>query len=107
MSIFINGELLDSRESSRYVQSSVSFRVGSFYDYRYPFIGCIGSIMLYNTALTGMEIADLARYRNIQIDANAEQLFIKLRPGVLSERIRQTTHLLGVSSVETEKLLEV
>ena len=72
--------MLDSRESARYVQSSIAFRVGSFYDYRYPFVGCIGSIMVYNTALTGMEIADLARYRPIQNDPNTEQLFIKLRP---------------------------
>lgn len=99
--------MLDSRESARYVQSSIAFRVGSFYDYRYPFVGCIGSIMVYNTALTGMEIADLARYRPIQNDPNTEQLFIKLRPEVLSERIRHTTHLLGVSSVETEKRDEV
>ena len=42
---------------------------------------------------------DLARYHPVQDAVEAEQLFVKLRPEVISERIGQTMHLLGVSSV--------
>ena len=98
-SFYLNGEFLDARESKRYVQSSIPFHVGSFYDNRYPFLGCIGSVMVYNTALTSTEVVDLARYHPVQDAVEAEQLFVKLRPEVISERIGQTMHLLGVSSV--------
>ena len=98
-SFYLNGEFLDARESKRYVQSSIPFHVGSFYDNRYPFLGCIGSVMVYNTALSSTEVVDLARYHPVQDAVEAEQLFVKLRPEVISERIGQTMHLLGVSSV--------
>ena len=55
--------------------------------------------MIYNLALSGTDLADLSRYRPISVKEGSEQLFIKLRPEVLSERVGMTTHLLGVSTV--------
>lgn len=95
----MNGEHLDSTKSVRTLQSNIPFHIGSFYDNQYPFIGCLGSVMIYNTPLSGTDIADLARYRHIPSIEDHERLFIKLRPEVLSERIGQSSHLLGVSTV--------
>ena len=97
--IFVNGEHLDTLKSIRSLQNTIPYHIGSFYDNKYPFIGCLASVMVYNTALSGTDIADLARYRRVLgIDEN-ERLFFKLRPEVLSERIGQSSHLLGVSIV--------
>ena len=74
--------------------------MGSFYDSQLPFIGCIASVLLYSEALSGTAIADLARYRRVATES--ERLFIKLRPEVLSERVGETSHLLGINTVRLE-----
>ena len=106
LSVFLNGEHLQSTQDVRYLQSSVPFHVGAFYNAQYAFVGTIASIVLFDDALSGTQIADLARYR--QIDAeSSEKLFVKLRPESLSERIAGSVHLLGVTTVETGKPCEV
>ena len=90
--IFLNGNHQDTVKSTRYIQNSIPFHVGSFYDSQLPFIGCIASVLLYSEALSGTAIADLAR----------ERLFIKLRPEVLSERVGETSRLLGINTVRLE-----
>lgn len=97
--VYLNGEFLESTKTTRYIQNSIGIHIGAFYDNTLPFIGCLASVMIYNVALSGTNIADLSRYRKIVVDDNAEQLFIKLRPEVLSERVGMTTHLLGISTV--------
>lgn len=100
LSVFLNGEHLQSTQDVRYLQSSVPFHVGAFYNAQHAFVGTIASVLLFDDALSGTQIADLARYR--QIDAeSSEKLFIKLRPESLSERIAGSVHLLGVTTVET------
>ena len=76
-------------------QSSVPFQIGSFYNHRHFFMGCLASIMIYKQALTGTDIVDLSRYQILAGDYQ-EKVFFKLRPEVISERIGQTSHLLGV-----------
>ena len=76
-------------------QSSVPFQIGSFYNHRHFFIGCLASIMIYKQALTGTDIVDLSRYQILTGDYQ-EKVFFTLRPEVISERIGQTSHLLGV-----------
>lgn len=51
--------------------------------------------MIYKQALTGTDIVDLSRYQILAGDYQ-EKVFFKLRPEVISERIGQTSHLLGV-----------
>ena len=97
--VYLNGEFLESTKTTRYIQNSIGSHIGAFYDNTLPFIGCLASVMIYNIALSGTNLADLSRYRKIMINEDAEQLFIKLRPEVLSERVGMTTHLLGVSTV--------
>ena len=55
--------------------------------------------MVYKTALTGPNIVDLSRYRFITGDFE-EKVFFRLRLEVISERVGQTSHLLGILSVE-------
>ena len=95
----MNGEHLDTLKSVRTLQSTIPYHIGSFYDNKYPFIGCLAIVIIYNSALSGTDIADLARYRHVPGIEEHERLFIKLRPEVLSERIGQSSHLLGVSPV--------
>lgn len=57
--------------------------------------------MIYKSALTGPNIVDLSRYRFITGDYE-EKVFFRLRPEVISERVGQTSHLLGILSVEGE-----
>lgn len=98
--IFLNGNHQDTVKSTRYIQNSIPFHVGSFYDSQLPFIGCIASVLLYSEALSGTAIADLARYRRVATES--ERLFIKLRPEVLSERVGETSRLLGINTVRLE-----
>lgn len=95
--VFLNGNHQDTAKSTRYIQNSIPFHVGSFYDNQLPFIGCIASVLLYSEALSGTAIADLARYRPVPTES--ERLFIKLRPEVLSERVGETSRLLGINTV--------
>lgn len=97
--VYLNGGFLESTKTTRYIQNSIGIHIGAFYDNKLPFIGCLGSVMIYNLALSGTDLADLSRYRPISVKEGSEQLFIKLRPEVLSERVGMTTHLLGVSTV--------
>lgn len=97
--VYLNGEFLESTKTTRYIQNSIGIHIGAFYDNTLPFIGCLASVMIYNVALSGTNIADLSRYRKNVVNEDAEQLFIKLRPEVLSERVGMTTHLLGISTV--------
>ena len=106
LSVFLNGEHLQSTQDVRYLQSSVPFHVGAFYNAQYPFVGTIASVLIFDDALSGTQIADLARYRQIDAEAS-EKLFVKLRPESLSERIAGSVHLLGVTTVETWKPCEV
>ena len=88
--IFLNGNHQDTVKSTRYIQNSIPFHVGS----------CIASVLLYSEALSGTAIADLARYRRVATES--ERLFIKLRPEVLSERVGETSRLLGINTVRLE-----
>ena len=97
--VYLNGEFLESTKTTRYIQNSIGIHIGAFYDNTLPFIGCLASVMIYNVALNSTHITDLSRYRKIVVNENSEQLFIKLRPEVLSERVGMTTHLLGISTV--------
>ena len=54
--------------------------------------------MIYKSALTGSNIVDLSRYHLLSGDVK-EKVFFKLRPEVVSERIGQSSHLLGVLTV--------
>lgn len=106
LSVFLNGEFVQSKQDVRYLQGSVPFHVGAFYNAQHAFVGTIASVLIFDEALSGTQIADLARYRQIEAESN-EKLFIKLRPESLSERIGGSVHLLGVTTVETEKHCEI
>lgn len=54
--------------------------------------------MIYKQALTGTDIVDLSRYQ-ILVGDYQEKAFYKLRPESISERVGQTSHLLGVQIV--------
>ena len=107
LSVFLNGEHLQSTQDVRYLQSSVPFHVGAFYNAQYAFVGTIASIVLFDDALSGTQIA-VADENGSEVDAetlNGEKETLAARSAALAEEISSLERSVGAAEQEAARLL--